>query len=365
MAVESFFSQVYREARTKFIEAAENRGMEVLRKYHPDEVGPDGEALSIDLALRSQENANSILVVTSGTHGVEGFCGSGCQTGLLNDSALLDELSEKKVALLLVHAVNPYGFAHLRRVNEDNVDLNRNATDFGMAADSNPLYRDLDPLLLPATWPPADSDNAALKAYIHKHGEQALRDGTSKGQYEVADGMFYGGNAPCWSTLQLRAILSTHVAHYDRLAWIDIHTGLGPYGHGEKIFMSEDAAELQRAREWWGSDVKPIFEPGSVSTHAQGPLLNLVYEECPIVEKTTLGLEFGTLEPLRVLQALRAEHWLYRHPDAPAAQAALIRRDLKDAFYCDADDWKGMVYAQTRVAALQALAGLSRQQPTS
>lgn len=339
--------------------------MEVLRKCHPDKVGPDGESLSIDLALHSPENASSIIVVTSGTHGVEGFCGSGCQTGLLNDSSLFDELSEKKVALLLVHAINPYGFAHLRRVNEDNVDLNRNVTDFCVGAASNPLYRDLDPLLLPASWPPADSDNAALMAYIHKHGERALRDVTSKGQYDVADGMFYGGNAPSWSTLQLRAILSTHVSRYDRLAWIDTHTGLGPYGHGEKIFMSEDTAELQRARDWWGSDVKPISEPGSVSTDAQGPLLNLVYEECPTVEKTTLALEFGTLERLRVLHALRAEHWLYRHPDASAAQAALIRRDLKDAFYCDSDDWKGMVYAQTRVVALQAIAGISRQQSTS
>jgi hypothetical protein len=360
MPVEKFFSQTYAEAREKFIQAAEFRAMELHNAIHPDRTGPDGEALSIDFALHSPENARAVLVLTSGTHGVEGFCGSGCQTGLLNDSALLDELSARNIALLLVHAVNPYGFAHLRRVNEDNVDLNRNATDFSQVADANPLYKDLDPLLLPATWPPADLDNAALGAYIQQHGERTLRDVTSKGQYDVADGMFYGGNAPCWSTRELRAILSTYVSRFDRLAWIDIHTGLGPYGHGEKIFMSKDTAELQRARDWWGCDVKPIFEPGSVSADAQGPLLNLVYDACPAVEKTTLALEFGTLEPLRVLHALRAEHWLYRHPDVSTDQAAQIRQELKNAFYCDAAEWKGMVYAQTRVVALQAMNGLAR-----
>ncbi|SMG58566.1 M14 family metallopeptidase [Paraburkholderia susongensis] len=360
MVVESFFSQTYAEARDRFIEAAEKRAMNVQRADHPDKLGPNGETLSIDVALYSPEHAKSVLMVTSGTHGVEGFCGSGCQTALLNDGMLFDELLDGKIALLLVHAVNPYGFAHLRRVNEDNVDLNRNATDFRVAAAANPLYKALDPLLLPATWPPGETDDAALLQYIHTHGERALRDVTSKGQYEVTDGMFYGGNTSCWSTQQLRASLATHVSRYERMVWIDIHTGLGPYGHGEKIFMSRDAAELQRARDWWGSDVKPIFEPGSVSTDAQGPLLNLVYEECPSVEKTTLGLEFGTLERFSVLSALRAEHWLHRHPEAPAEQAAQIRRDLKDAFYCDAAAWKGMVYAQTRVAALQAIIGLAR-----
>jgi len=361
MAVQDYFSQTYTEARKKFLDSAKNRGLNVQRACHPDRVGPDAEMLSIDSALYSPENAESLLVFTSGTHGVEGFCGSGCQVGMLNDREIFDYLGERKVALLLIHAVNPYGFSHLRRVNEDNVDLNRNSVDFEAMADNNPGYCELDPLLLPATWPPTDSDNAALMGYIQTRGEQVFRDIMTKGQYRIADGMFYGGKSTCWSTHEVRAILSRYTSSgYKRLAWVDIHTGLGTYGHGEKIFMSKDALELQRALSFWGADVKPIFEPGSISSDTDGPLMNVAYDAYPELEKTTLALEFGTLEPLQVMQALRADHWLHRHPEISAEQSAQIKRRLKDAFYCDSDEWKGLVYGQTRVLALQSITGLAR-----
>jgi hypothetical protein len=359
MTVQNYFSATYVEAREKFLGASQALGMTVGRVFHPSRLGPDGEALSIDSALLSPDNARSLLVITSGTHGVEGFCGSGCQVGLLNDTDFLDELRDKAVALLLIHAVNPYGFAHLRRVNEDNVDLNRNCADFNTAVGANPDYRELDALLLPATWPPTDADNDALANYIRQHGERKLRETATKGQYEVPDGMFYGGSSRCWSTREVDAILGAHVPNYDRLAWVDIHTGLGAHGHGEKIFMRDDLPELRRARNWWGADVKQIVDPRSVSAAIDGPLMNTVYEGFPAIEKTTLGLEFGTYETSRVLHALRADHWLHRHPDVSAEQSEQIGRNLKDVFYCDNDAWKGMVFAQARVVALQAIFGLS------
>jgi hypothetical protein len=62
---------------------------------------------------------------------------------------------------------------------------------------------------------------------------------------------------------------------------------------------------------------------------------------------------------LYVLKALRADHWLRRHPECEATAAAQIRQILKDAFYCDNDEWKRLVFGQTRVVAWQAIAGLS------
>ena len=86
MTVEAFFSQTYDEARGKFLAAAQARGLRIERHLHPDAVGPSGEQLSIDTALLAPAQAEALLIVTSGVHGVEGFCGSGCQTGLLQDS---------------------------------------------------------------------------------------------------------------------------------------------------------------------------------------------------------------------------------------------------------------------------------------
>ncbi|WP_439892188.1 M14 family metallopeptidase [Ralstonia sp. 25C] len=359
MAVAPFFAQTYDEARSKFLAAAEARGLHIERRLHPNAVGPAGEPLSIDTALFSPPRAEALLIVTSGVHGVEGFCGSGCQVGLLHDDALFTALASARLALLLVHAVNPYGFAHLRRVNEDNVDLNRNHVDFAEAASANPAYLDVDPLLLPQTWPPSQADQAALQHYLATRGERALQDAATMGQYRVADGMFYGGTQACWSTRQLRETLSHHAVGFRRLVWIDLHTGLGHYGHGEKIFNSPDPAELERAVRTWGADVRPISAPGSVSSVVKGELTGLLYTQFPGVEKTCITLEFGTLAPMAVLQALRADHWLYRHPERGATQAAGIRQALRDAFYCDAPEWKGMVFAQMRMAVLQVAARFS------
>ena len=359
MAVEHCFAHTYEEARSKFLAAAQARGLHIERHVHPHAVGPAAESLSMDTAWFRPQHAQTLLIVTSGVHGVEGFCGSGCQVGLLHDDELFTRLTAANVSLLFVHAVNPYGFAHLRRVNEDNVDLNRNSVDFAEAASANPAYLEVDPLLLPTDWPPSAANQRALQHYIAMHGEKALQDATTMGQYRVPDGMFYGGTEPCWSTLQMREIVSRHAAGMLRLVWIDVHTGLGAYGHGEKLFASPDAAELERAIQTWGADVRPISAPGSVSSVVKGDVIGIAYALSPDIEKTCVTLEFGTLAPMAVLQALRADHWLHRHAQRGAAQAAGIRQALRDAFYCDVPEWKGMVYAQTRMAVLQAVARCS------
>eukprot|EP01032_Pedospumella_encystans_P016815 gene16815-19167_t len=83
--------------------------------------GAQGEELAMDVAVQGPADAAQVLMTTSAVHGIEGFCGSAIQTGLLHSLSL-----PPGVAVVHVHAVNPHGFSHARRVNEDNVDLNRN-----------------------------------------------------------------------------------------------------------------------------------------------------------------------------------------------------------------------------------------------
>jgi hypothetical protein len=263
--------------------------------------------------------------------------------------------------MLLVHAVNPWGFSHLRRTNEDNIDLNRNCVDFTQARPTNTGYHELDALLMPAAWPPTAENEQAIAAYVQKHGQPAFQRAVSAGQYDVADGLFYGGAGPAWSQRTMRAILGRHGMGKKAIGWIDIHTGLGPWGHGEKIFAGRPvAADLARARAWWGIDVFAPFEPGSVSADVTGPVVGLAHDVCPAAAITGMGLEFGTLPFAQVTQALRADQWLHRNPEAPAEQRAAIKRGLRDAFYGDTDGWKGMVTGQTRVCVLQAITGLGQ-----
>ncbi len=353
------FSGTYAEARSKFLEACARKDAPVESFVMETHRGALGETLATDVARIGAPDATRLLIVTSGTHGPEGFCGSGCQVATLHDGDLLGRLEAAGVALLLVHAVNPHGFSHLHRTNEDNIDLNRNHIDFGAPLPVNAGYAEVEPFVLPAAWPPGPADQAALAAYVERHGMKALRAAVTAGQYVSPDGVFYGGQAPSWSNRTIRAILRKYASTARHIGWIDIHTGLGPYGHGEKIYPGRNApADLARARAWWGADVFAPFEGDSASADVSGPVVSTVYDECPQANASLMGLEFGTLPDQEVLVRLRADTWLRRHPEAPAEQQRQIRQDLRDAFYCDNDEWKGMVLGQCRVVLLQTTQGL-------
>jgi hypothetical protein len=69
-------------------------------------------------------------------------------------------------------------------------------------------------------------------------------------------------------------------------------------------------------------------------------------------------MEYGTVPFEQVLDALRADQWLENHPEAPHAQRAQIKRQIRDAFYTDTDAWKARIVEQGVEAAHQAVAGL-------
>jgi hypothetical protein len=360
--VESF-SASYGEARTKFLDAAASAKLSVTSYPHP-RVGRDGEALAMDVVLDGSPAAERLLIVTSACHGVEGFCGSGVQVFALHDEAWRDQAHAQGVAVLYVHGLNPYGFSHLRRATQENVDLNRNFQDFSKPLPVNDAYRGLQPLLLPEQWPPDAANAQAVAQFIETHGMDAFQAAISRGQHEFADGLFFGGTAPTWSNQTVRQVLrdSARMAH--KVAWIDLHTGLGPAGVGERIFACrDDKAALERARQWWGGNgktpVTSIYDGSSTSAFLTGLMWIALYQECPQAEYTGIALEYGTLPMAEIMQALRGEQWLNNHPEAPAALAKQIKQQMMDAFYTNTDAWKKQIIDQAREALLQAAAGLS------
>ena len=132
---------------------------------------------------------------------------------------------------------------------------------------------------------------------------------------------------------------------------------------GERIFAGpDDEVAIQRARSWWGSSGTPvtsIYDGSSTSARLTGLMWTVLAEECPQAEHTGLALEFGTLPFQAVLQALRADHWLHRHPQAPTGLHSSIRQGMRDAFYVDSDTWRAQVVVQARQVMFQAVLGLS------
>jgi hypothetical protein len=357
------FSSTYGQARDRFLAAARHAGLEVVGKLHPQK-GSEGEDLAIDVALDGDVNATKLLILSSACHGVEGFCGSGVQLASMLDPSWREHAAGKGVAVLYVHALNPHGFSHLRRVTQENVDLNRNFHDFTKPLPVNEAYRELHPLLLPDEWPPNESNKAALREYIASKGEAAFKAAVSGGQYEFPTGLFFGGTAPTWSNLTLREVLRAHGQRAARIGWIDIHTGLGPSGVGERIYAGrDDAASIARARAWWAgggaTPVTSIYDGSSASAFLTGMMWSSIHDECPQAEYTGMALEYGTLPTAEVVEALRADHWLHLHPEAAAPLAKRIKQQLKDAFFTDTEEWKAQVLRQAREALYQAVDGLA------
>src|SRR5580698_5316660 len=176
------FSASYGEARAKFREEAAAAGgaLEAIANPNP---GPDGGDLSTDVAWFGPRTAEKVLCMVSGTHGAEGFCGSGAQVDWLRrgEHAALPA----DVAVLMIHAINPYGFAWLRRVTEENIDLNRNWIDFAQPAPENPGYDELAEIAVPREWTDESqaASNRVLRAYAAEHGPMGLQQALSGGQY--------------------------------------------------------------------------------------------------------------------------------------------------------------------------------------
>src|SRR5262249_50013786 len=153
-------AQSYAEARQKFLAAADSADLDVESHAHPM-LGRDGEALALDVARDGPRDAQRLLLISSGWHGVEGFGGSGVQAALRRDAAWRQAAHDAGVAVVYLHALNPYGFSWWRRTTHENVDLNRNFHDFSKPLPSNPGYDEIASLLVPPTWPPSPEVAAA------------------------------------------------------------------------------------------------------------------------------------------------------------------------------------------------------------
>lgn len=354
-----YFSSSYVEARQKFLDTCTSVGAPVTHYLNPNGVGPHNEDLVTDVACIGPSNAELLYIVASATHGVEGFLGSGCQVGFLRER--LFEERPRNSSILFVHAMNPFGFAHVRRVNEDNVDLNRNFVNHTEPYPIKAEYELVHPFLVPEEWdgPSRASADGKISSLIETHGLAWYQSAVSSGQYLHSDGVFYGGQVPVWSNQNWRKILAKFAPGRLRIGFLDLHTGLGPYGYGEPMFLSwPDMIQYERARQWYGDDVTAPEAGDSTSAAVQGVVAASFKDVDVNAEITAIALEFGTVPVLEVLDAVRADNWLYVHGNPLSSMGKTIKRQIRDAFYCDEDDWKHLVWDRSVDIFRKGLSGL-------
>ena len=348
---ETPFSPGYTVARERFRALATKEGGR-LHSLGIDAPGPGGERLSIDIAVFGAENPGRVLLHSSGLHGVEGFAGSAIQLRLLER---LPELPPDG-ALVMVHVLNPYGMAWLRRTNESNVDLNRNFLGPDEVYEGAPeAYRALHPLLNKEKPPSFDFFLVRTLGQIMRHGYNTLKQAVVGGQYAFPLGLFFGGAGLEQGPHSYGRWLGENLAHARHIVAIDVHTGLGKKGEDTLLVEAGRSDPLYvRLEACFGDRVAPWDAEESVAYAIRGGLPGLLPRLFPQATVNFVTQEFGTRPPLKVLHALREEnrwhHFGEGHLDHPA------KRRLLDAFRPDDPDWNLSVLARGEALFEQACA---------
>ena len=353
------FSASYATARQHFREAATQLGW-ALESYSIDQKGSHGEELTIDVAITPGERADRALVVSSGLHGVEGFFGSAVQLGLLQSWAARGN-AVPPVRCVFLHALNPYGFAWRRRVNESNVDLNRNLLTVGEAFSGSPAgYAALDDLLNPRC-APIRFEPVMLKFLltIARQGMPALLQAVASGQYDFPKGLFYGGAAPSRTHAILAANLERWLGNSERVVHLDLHTGLGPWARYKLLLdTAVDKAEQQDLARWFGADSFECVDDPAAAYNTHGSFGGWCAAHRGGRHYLYATAEFGTYHVLRVLTGLRAEnqahHWA--PPDDPRIERA--KEQLVELFCPRSPDWRRQVIDRSNRLVQQAILGL-------
>jgi hypothetical protein len=354
------FSPDYATARERFVAAA-NRAELATASYPIAGAGPDGEPLSIDAAGDLAATGQNLLIVSSGLHGVEGFFGAAVQQALLAEIAGQNQHASG-VRVVLLHGLNPFGFAWRRRFNEENVDPNRNFLLAGQEYSGCPAeYEQLDPLLNPPR-PPSRWDLFRLRALaaIARYGMPAIKQAVAGGQYEFPRGLFYGGDRLCASGEVLRAELPKLVGDARRVVQLDFHTGLGEWGT-HKLLVDRQWTPAQRA--WLLSHFDPLAveanDSAGTAYSARGVLGPWCEALLPAVEYAYFCAEFGTYSPVEVLRGLRAENQAHHWQPAGSRAQDRTKQRLVELFCPASPTWRKHVVADALQLVHSARVALS------
>ena len=347
-----YFSPDYFTARSRFREGAQKAGGR-LTSMELDAKGPAGEVLTIDIAWFGAKQPREVLLHSSGLHGVEAFAGSAIQLQLLDQGL---PVIPENAALVLVHVVNPYGMAWLRRFNENNVDLNRNFAgpneDYSGAPEG---YPEFDSFLNPPSPPSWDLFYPRAGWLIFRYGMPTLKQVVAGGQYEYPKGLFFGGKGLEEGPQKVQAFVRAHLQSAERVVIVDVHTGLGPFAvdtlfvhagdEGSPIYLEMKTAFGERV-----ASLDPDRGPGYRIKGAYDTMYSRVLQGDKV---SFLTQEFGTDDAVDVLYALREENRWHHYGGGGIDHPT--KRDLKEAFAPDDDLWRTTVLQRGKTVFKQAV----------
>ncbi len=340
------FPLTYDECRERFRWTCRTAGLAF--SAHPITVrGEHGQQLTIDVTAFGALRPRRALLVMAGVHGDEGFSSSTLMCEAIDRwvAAGVDDGLADDAAVLMIHAVNPWGMTYWRRQNESNVDLNRNwGRDERTDVPANIGYVALHPVLVPGgdTPPTPESLLAATRAMIDEHGYQWVKSAVSAGQYSHADGLYFGGDRTEESNRHLAEIVEPRLAGAEEVLVLDLHTGHGAFGTYTLLsHVPEDHPDDAWLRE--------VFDAGRIECTASadattgpkhGQIASGLGSLVPDATWRTITMELGTRSDTRMIINERAEHWVHFHGDRSNPDHARIVWDHRTGSTPDDPEWE-------------------------
>ncbi len=302
-----WFKPSYKECREQFLSQVE--ALSELPSQHLEMPIAEDNTLVTDVCWLGNKDAPQVTVIISGTHGVEGYCGSAIQSYLLQQIQAQHLKPNAQQALLFIHALNPWGMHWARRCDKEGIDLNRNFVDFNHLPDAHAHYTEV---LACLTLPDSTKRQEALNALAQQLGQRDFESAFSEGQYTQSWAPFYGGIEPASGHRTIDEVIATFQLEARRVKVIDLHTGLGPWGHAEIISDHVPGSQgYQFAQTYFGPAVSQALAGESFSVPKQG-LLDYRWHELMNDYGCFVTLEFGTLGNTELFEVLLGEHLFWK-----------------------------------------------------
>jgi hypothetical protein len=243
---------------------------------------------------------------------------------------------------------------HHRRVNANNVDLNRNFVFDGVFElfynreydkVRGTLYR---PRLIQSLGTSNFFFKAELLAHLARMGATGFHKASLSGQYRDAQGLYYGGHEYEEETRTLIQLYRQTISAYEQTLHLDMHTGYGPR---YQMSLVNSALETGSSEEFEGKFNYPVVVAANPDEFyaIRGDMVDFVYElwqhEFSQKRLFAAAFEFGTLGnayfgkvhcPVEMVN----ENRLYWH-GALAEQISLqVKQEFEELFNPSALDWK-------------------------
>lgn len=324
----------YTHYRQQILNEAQKLGLGI-HAYCPYQEYPGLETLFV--YNKALTTSAEILMHISGTHGIEGKAGAEIQCHLLRRHGL--DIVDSSHGILLVFALNPFGFEFHRRVSIENIDLNRNT-----GADlPRPPQRNsgdwLRPLWRSKTLGEQLRGFGQTLTLMAVQGISPVTKMFAEGQLVEPHGVFYSGLDKAIEIQTFIKQLQPFLPKASRLKVLDIHTGLGRLYEEMLMASSKETGTLNKVFS------KALEIPGEkpYSYRGHGLLSDRLGTEFPNIDVQVIVQEFGIKSTAHSLLALLLEnkyHWEYfnkvsnklylKHP---------IKKMFAETFFNSDPDW--------------------------